>query len=119
MLGAHTTIPVEVVPFGWRQTLQRLQALGAAQGGQVIRRPALAMPAQSATPIDGALPAQPFVTDSGNYILDCAFGPIAAPAELAAQIKALTGVVDHGLFVGMTERVYTGGPEGVRTFTCA
>ncbi|HUY78332.1 MAG TPA: ribose-5-phosphate isomerase RpiA [Ktedonobacterales bacterium] len=109
-LGTHTAIPVEVVPFGWRQTMQRLEALGAALGGQITIRAALAEPA-AATP-----PPAPFVTDSGNYILDCGFGPIAQPAELAAQIKALTGVVDHGLFIGMTERVYVGGADGVRVF---
>ncbi len=110
-LGDHTPIPVEVVPFGWRQTMRRIQSLSGATDAQIARRPVLA----SAS--GGEHSEQPFITDSGNYILDCAFGPVANPAELAAQIKALTGVVDHGFFVGMTERVYCGGPQGVRTFT--
>lgn len=103
-LGSRTAIPVEVAPFGWRHTAGRLVALGA--------RPTLRLAAQ---PAGGGSPA-PFVTDGGHYILDCAFGPVADPAGLAARIKSLVGVVEHGLFVGMTERVFVSGPDGVRFY---
>lgn len=98
-LGAEHPLPVEVIPFGWVQTAKRLAALGL--------RPARRMASDA---------AQPFVTDNGDYILDCATGPIADPAALAQAIKGLVGVVEHGLFVGMTERVIAAGPEGVRAY---
>ena len=101
MLASHA-IPVEVAPFGWRHTAGRLVALGARP---ILRR----MP-------DSDLDASPYLTDGGHYILDCAFGPLAQPDLLAAHLKAVIGVVEHGLFIGMTERVYVGGPYGVQVY---
>jgi ribose 5-phosphate isomerase A len=109
-LGAHGPVPVEVIPFGWKHTAERLVGLGA--------RPALrsaGVTTREPRPPSG--PPAPYVTDGGNYILDCDFGPIADPAPLAARIKALVGVVDSGLFVGMTERVYVGGPASVQVYS--
>lgn len=97
-LGAGTPIPVEVTIFGWRHTAGRLAALGC----QVTRR------------LVGGDPSTPFITDSGDYTLDLIFPTPPDPLSLAARIKATTGVVDHGLFLGMTERIYVGGPDGVR-----
>ena len=54
----------------------------------------------------------PFVTDGGHYILDCEPHGIANPDELAASLKAITGVVDHGLFVGMATMALTIDAEG-------
>jgi ribose 5-phosphate isomerase A len=102
---ARHAVPVEVVPFGWRHTAGRLVALG---GRPLLRR------ALDADPADPN--AAPYVTDGGHYILDCAFGPLAQPDLLAAHLKAGVGVVEHGLFIGITERVYVGGQEGVRIF---
>jgi ribose 5-phosphate isomerase A len=102
---ARHAVPAEVVPFGWRHTAGRLVALG---GRPLLRR------ALDADPADPN--AAPFVTDGGHYILDCAFGSLAQPDLLAAHLKAMVGVVEHGLFIGMTERVYVGGPEGVRVY---
>lgn len=104
-LAASHPIPVEVEPFGWVHTQQRLAALGARPVRRVL---------SDANPADPA--SAPFITDGGHYILDCAFPPLSAPAALAAQIKATPGVVDSGLFVGLTERVYVAGPEGVRRY---
>ena len=53
-----------------------------------------------------------FVTDNGNYIADCAFGVIESPAELSSRLKSIPGVVEHGLFVKMTETVIVGSGEG-------
>jgi ribose 5-phosphate isomerase A len=50
----------------------------------------------------------PVVTDNGNLVLDCAFGPLDAPAETAAALSALPGCVEHGLFVGLADTVYVG-----------
>lgn len=100
-LASQHPVPVEVDRFGWRHTSARLAALGAT----VQRRMASG---------DYTLNA-PFISDGGHYVLDCWFGPIAEAGALAARIKAITGVIDHGLFVGMTERVYIAGASGVQT----
>jgi ribose 5-phosphate isomerase A len=55
-----------------------------------------------------------FITDGGNYILDCTFGRIRSAQTLQAQLDATVGVVEHGLFVGITSRVVVGHPDGVR-----
>jgi len=102
-LGVGTIIPIEVETFGWRHTAARL----AAPGCRIVRR-ALA-PA-----VAGAQEAAPFLSDGGHYILDRIFDSPPDIPTLAARIKATTGVVEHGLFLGMTERVYIGGPDGVR-----
>jgi len=96
MLGTHWAVPVEVVEFGWRAQARRLESLGA----QVTRR----------VGDNGA----PFTTDQGNFILDCAFGPIAQPSELATAICAGAGVVEHGLFLGLATDVIVTGKASMR-----
>jgi len=88
-LGAFP-LPVEVVQFAWRPLAQRLGDLGA----RPVLRPGR----------DG----DAYVTDEGNFILDCAFGQIDDPAALAARLDAMPGVVDHGLFVGLADTVIVG-----------
>src|SRR5216683_20409 len=83
LLGMRKPVPVEVVRFGWRRQAEYLHSLGAEVTLRVLT--------------SGA----PFVTDQGNLILDCAFGPIADTAGLAASIRARAGIVEHGLFVGL------------------
>jgi ribose 5-phosphate isomerase A len=56
----------------------------------------------------------PVVTDNGNLVLDCEFGEIASPDELAAELSALPGVVEHGLFVGLADEIHVGTADGVR-----
>jgi ribose 5-phosphate isomerase A len=98
-LGTRWAVPVEVIGFVWRSQARFLESLGA--------RIALRHGA------DG----QPFTTDEGNLILDCAFGPIAAPAELAARLDARTGIVEHGLFVHLATDVIVAGDDGIRHLT--
>lgn len=88
-LGTRMPLPVEIVPYGWAHSAQTLAPLGLT--------PTLRTTAAG----------QPFVTDGGHYIVDCATGPIADPATLASAIKALTGIVEHGLFVGMASAAMT------------
>ena len=95
-LGERTPLPVEVVAFGWRQTTQRLETLGVA-------------PARRAAAADAS---QPWVTDSGGYILDCATGPMDQPSHIAAAIKATPGVVEHGLFLGIANLALQVDPQG-------
>jgi ribose 5-phosphate isomerase A len=55
----------------------------------------------------------PVVTDNGNLVLDCDFGPIEDPAGLADAIASIPGVVAHGLFVDLADAVYVGTDDGV------
>jgi len=89
-LGEHAPVPVEVIPFGEAVCVRALRALGAEP-----------------------VPREGFVTDEGNRILDCAFGPLDDPGRLAEAIRSIPGVVEHGLFLGMAEMAYVGGPDGV------
>ena len=87
-------LPVEVLPFLWRLTAERLAALGVSlvlRGGEET----------------------PYITDNGNLILDLTVeGGIKDPGAFDLELKKVTGVVEHGLFVGMTDTVIVAGPEG-------
>jgi ribose 5-phosphate isomerase A len=89
-------VPVEVVPFGWQATARRLRSLVT----NLIRR----------TTPEG----EPFVTDGGHYILDCAFGGIEDPEDVQRELDGTVGVVEHGLFLGLATRIIVGGVQGVR-----
>ena len=95
-LGTRTPLPIEIVAFGWSQTAKRLASIGIA--------------GQPRTVDDES--ARPWVTDSGGIILDCATGPIDDPSQLAAAIKAISGVVEHGLFLGIARAALQVDPEG-------
>jgi ribose 5-phosphate isomerase A len=95
-LGTRHALPVEVISFGWCAQARYLESLGAT----IHRR----------TKEDGA----PFVTDSGNMILDCDFGPIESPGQLAEKLNRRAGVVEHGLFIGLVTDVIVAGANGVR-----
>jgi ribose 5-phosphate isomerase A len=86
VLGSRGKLPVEVVTFGVAATKRHLAALGL--------RPQLRHQG-----------SQPFVSDNGNYILDCGTGPIDQPTDLERRILAIPGVVGTGLFVGMADLV--------------
>jgi ribose 5-phosphate isomerase A len=58
----------------------------------------------------------PYLTDEGNYILDCAGGRIDEPEVLAAEIRGIVGVVEHGLFLGMATLALVGGADGVTEY---
>ena len=95
-LGERTPLPVEIVAFGWSLTATRLASLGMASEPRMV---------------DGE-PARPWVTDNGGIILDCVTGPIADPAQLAAAVKAVSGVVEHGLFLGIARAALQVDAEG-------
>jgi ribose 5-phosphate isomerase A len=57
-------------------------------------------------------PDRPWVTDNGGVILDCTTGPIADPSQLAAAVKAISGVVEHGLFLGIAGAALQVDPDG-------
>jgi len=92
-LGAQTALPVEIAAFGWPSTIDRLQTY----------RPVLRM-------TNGV----PFTTDGGNHIADCAVDTIADAAKIEAELHALPGVIETGLFIGMTSTVIVAGANGVK-----
>ncbi|QDH17310.1 ribose-5-phosphate isomerase RpiA [Swingsia samuiensis] len=95
-LGQRTAIPVEVIPFGWESTADQLSQCGAKSLHPRMDRA-------------GHL----FVSDNGNMILDCNFGPIEKPDFLASQIDSIVGVVEHGLFLNMASEVLVATEQGV------
>ncbi|ACG78400.1 ribose-5-phosphate isomerase A [Phenylobacterium zucineum HLK1] len=95
-------LPIEVVTFGHQTTALRIcDALAECDVGVAPRLRVR----------DG----QPVRTDEGNLIYDAACGRIEEPAALAAALKSVTGVVDHGLFLDLADRALIGGPGGVTT----
>src|SRR5579883_512542 len=96
-LGVHFALPVEVVPFALSPVRRQLEALGASAQPRLRE-------------------GQLYVTDNQNYILDCRFpAGIADPASLQARIRAVVGVVEHGLFLGMARQALIAGPNGLIT----
>ncbi|MGB0035691.1 MAG: ribose-5-phosphate isomerase RpiA [Candidatus Acidiferrales bacterium] len=95
-LGMKQSVPVEVVPFGWEATERKLKQLGAKPG------------------LRSGADKKPFVTDGGHYIIDCTFGKISNPKELAHHLDHVVGVVEHGLFLDLAWQVFVGGRDGVK-----
>lgn len=95
-LGTRMPLPVAVLPFGWSTHLGALAALGAR-------------PVRRAAP-DG----EPFVTDDGLYVLDCAFPDgISHPEAIEAALAGRPGIVASGLFLGLAERAFVATPTAV------
>jgi ribose 5-phosphate isomerase A len=92
-------LPVEVVKMALPLVQPKLAALGL--------NPKL-RPAKSGT--------GPYLTDEGNYILDCACGRIDDPQRTAAAIRGIVGVVEHGLFLGMATLALVAGEDGVTEY---
>ncbi len=83
-------LPVEVVKFGWKRTAEKLQKLNF--------KPRI---------------RHGFVTDNGNYILDCEYNEMEATKELEEEINNLPGVVENGLFIELASEVIVGRKESV------
>jgi len=106
-LGPGFPVPVEITPFCHEHTLRTVAALPACAGCE----PVLRMGSSSSNQPDGDNIA---VTDNGNYIVDLHFKePIKDAPAMAEQIKNTVGVVDHGLFCGMTTAVIIAGKDGI------
>ncbi|HUI27036.1 MAG TPA: ribose-5-phosphate isomerase RpiA [Candidatus Kryptonia bacterium] len=95
VLGRRGVLPVEVIPFAAPFCARRLNKLGC--------RPQLRFNSD-----------RPFVSDSGNHILDCGIDPLPSPQQLEHDIRAIPGVVGTGLFLGMADLVLVGEHDGVR-----
>ena len=86
-------LPVETAIFGWEKTSKKLAALGCST---VLR-------------MDND---KPFITDNGNYIVDCHFEKIPEPATTHDNINAITGVMENGLFIKMASEIVVGYEDG-------
>jgi ribose 5-phosphate isomerase A len=107
-LGAFP-LPVEVdrfgLPFTAEKVVSSLQRSGCHGFGVTLR-----------TMRNGQVP---FVTDGGNYILDCQCKLIPDPELTAFVLSGLPGVVEHGLFLGLAHKVILAGADGVETLNRA
>lgn len=95
-LGESRPLPVEVLPFAWMLSARLLNELGCTISLRVHGE-------------------APFVTDNGNYIVDCDFGPVENAAHLEKSIKLLPGVIESGLFIGIADTVVIGFDDRVET----
>ena len=95
-LGMRCGVPVEVIPFGWRSQARFIESLGARV--DLRSRP------------DGT----PFTTDEGNFVLDCAFGPLAEASRIDAALAGRAGIVENGIFLGLATDLIVAGVAGVR-----
>ena len=93
-LGEKAPLPVEVIKFGWKRTAERIADIGL--------QPIIRMKN------DG-----PFITDEGNYILDCHLNEESlAPLEISSKLGNIVGVIENGFFGGMTDTVIVGKSDG-------
>ncbi|MCD9021894.1 ribose-5-phosphate isomerase RpiA [Cohnella sp. NL03-T5] len=86
-------LPVEIVPFASELTLKHLEALNCKP---LIRRHN----------------DKEWISDNGNLIVDCIFNVINDPSDLNQKIRSIPGVVETGLFIGMTHTLIIGNMEG-------
>jgi ribose 5-phosphate isomerase A len=100
-LGTRTPVPVEVASFGLEATRESLEVIGASARLRMLAT------------------GRPFVTDSGNCVLDCDFGRIADPARLEGRIRRIVGVVESGLFISRADPVFVADASGVHRLDSA
>jgi len=107
-LGPGFPLPVEITPFCHEHTRRLIESLPSVKGCKAVIR----LGSASNNKPDGDTIA---ITDNGNYIVDLFFTePIKDVQAAALELKNTVGVVDHGLFVGMTTAVIVAGKEGIR-----
>lgn len=98
-LGIHRSVPVEIIQFGWKSQVSYLTSLGAKIAIRQISE------------------GTPWLSDQGNMIVDCNFGIITHPHELASTLAMRAGIVEHGLFLGCANIVVVSGITGIRILT--
>ena len=95
-LGIDVPLPVEVIKFGWEATKKTLEIFGCICKLRKI--------------FD-----DPFISDNGNYIIDCEFDRIPDPEQLEKELNMIPGVVENGLFIGLADKVIVGSTQGIMT----
>lgn len=96
VLGGAFPLPIEVIPFGWGSTAREIEAL--TKNLVVLRER------------NGA----PFKTEAGNLIVDVHLARIDQPRDLEIALNQIPGIVETGLFVGRTNVLIVGTPQGVQ-----
>jgi ribose 5-phosphate isomerase A len=96
-LGIDFPLPVEILKFGWTSTKKALEGFGCSVELREI------------------MENEPFITDNGNYILDCEFDRIDDSEQLELEINRIPGVVENGLFIGLVNEVIVGAKQGILT----
>ena len=96
-LGIDFPLPVEVIKFGWTSTKKTIEEFGCEVKLREI------------------MDNEPYITDNGNYILDCEFERIEDPEKLDTDLNLIPGVVETGLFIGLVNEVIVGSKSGVKT----
>ena len=94
-LGTNQSVPIEVVPIATTVVKNALSELG---GRSSLRRTG-----------DNDLQ---FITDNGNFIVDTDFGTIENARELEKELRTIIGVVENGIFIDMTDKVFVGYRDG-------
>lgn len=97
VLGGSFPLPIEVIPFGWGSTAREIEDLTKSR--VVLRQR------------NGA----PFKTEAGNLIVDVHLARIDRPRDLEIALNQIPGIVETGLFVGRTDILIVGRPQGVET----
>ncbi len=98
VLGGSFPLPIEVIPFGWGSTAREIE--GLTKSSVVLRE----------------RNGSPFYTEAGHVILDVYLARIDNPCELETALNLIPGVVETGLFVGRTDLLIVGTPNGVETY---
>jgi ribose 5-phosphate isomerase A len=98
ILGTKSPLPVEVSTFGWKQCLEKLKELGCV--------PKLRVKDENVV-----------ISDNQNYIIDCSFDRIENPVSLESRINNIPGVIENGLFLGITDIVIMGSEDGAKLFS--
>jgi len=93
ILGAFP-LPLEVIPFGVESTRSKIENLGCK------------------TEIRMTDKFEKFITDNGNFILDCEFFMVKNPKKISHELNRIPGVVDSGLFIGLAHKVFVGRQNG-------
>jgi ribose 5-phosphate isomerase A len=93
-LGSGQLVPVEAIPFAYKLVMRELADLGGKPELRCSRG------------------SDPIITDNGNFVIDIDFGPIKDAHVLDGQLKSVPGLVETGLFLDLTDRVYVGLRDG-------
>jgi len=95
-LGIDFPLPVEIVKYAWQATKKSLEKFECECKLRKI--------------FD-----DPFITDNGNYIIDCEFNRISEPEQLEQELNMIPGVVENGLFIGLADKAIVGSTQGIMT----
>lgn len=95
-LGIDFPLPVEVIKYAWQATKKSLEKFECEC---TLRK----------------IFDDPFITDNGNYIIDCEFNRISEPEQLEQELNMIPGVVENGLFIGLADKAIVGSTQGIMT----